>query len=241
MKPIYLDYNATTPLDPAVAEAMRPYLEEHFGNPSSTHWYGVQTKKAVEKARREIAGLLNCHAEEIIFTSGGSEANNYAIKGVAFANRGKGNHIITSSIEHPAVYEVCQYLEKSGFQVTYLPVNEFGLVDLAGLKKAISPQTILITIMHANNEVGTIQPISEIARIAKEDDILLHTDAAQSHDVPGYYEHNSGWSKSGDRFEYIYPQSCTKLYVPGSSPHRSIEMNSYHEVYLTLELIAVNF
>lgn len=180
MKPIYLDYNATTPLDPAVAEAMRPYLEEHFGNPSSTHWYGVQTKKAVEKARRQIAGLLNCHAEEIIFTSGGSEANNYAIKGVAFANRGKGNHIITSSIEHPAVYEVCQYLEKSGFQVTYLPVNEFGSVDLDTLEKAISPQTILITIMHANNEVGTVQPISEIAKIAKENDILMHTDAAQS-------------------------------------------------------------
>ncbi len=180
MKPIYLDYNATTPLDPAVVEAMRPYLEEHFGNPSSTHWYGVQTKKAVEKARRQIAGLLNCHAEEVIFTSGGSEANNYAIKGAVFANRSKGNHIITSSVEHPAVAEVCKFLEENGFQVTYLPVDEFGSVNLADLKKAISPQTILITIMHANNEVGTIQPISEISKIAKANDILLHTDAAQS-------------------------------------------------------------
>ena len=180
MKPIYLDYNATTPLDPAVVAVMRPYLEEHFGNPSSTHWYGVQTKKAVETARKQVAALLNCDADEIIFTSGGSESNNYAIKGAAFARRQQGNHIITSAIEHPAVYEVCQHLEQHGFQVTYLPVDEFAVIDPDALHKAISPQTILITIMHANNEVGTIQPLAEIVNIAKAHDILVHTDAAQS-------------------------------------------------------------
>ncbi len=179
-KPIYLDYNATTPLDPRVAEAMRPYLEEHFGNPSSSHWYGTQTKTAVEQARSQVASCLHCLAEEIVFTSGGSESNNYAIKGVAFANRHKGNHIITSATEHPAVYEVCKYLEKNGFQVTYLPVDETGLISAQELANAISPQTILISIMHANNETGTIQPIAEVSALARERGILVHTDAAQS-------------------------------------------------------------
>jgi len=180
LKPIYLDYNATTPIDPEVAEAMRPYLFEHFGNPSSSHWYGIQTKKAVDEARRQVAALLHCNSEEVVFTSGGSESNNYAIKGTAFANREKGNHIITSAIEHPAVLEVCKYLADKGFQITYLPVDEFCLVKPRELKKSITPQTILITIMHANNEVGTIQPIAEIAKIAKEHGIVFHTDAAQS-------------------------------------------------------------
>jgi len=180
LKPIYLDYNATTPIDPEVAEAMRPYLFEHFGNPSSSHWYGIQTKKAVDVARRQVADLLHCNPEEVVFTSGGSESNNYAIKGTAFANREKGNHIITSAIEHPAVLEVCKYLAEKGFQITYLPVDEFCLVKPPELQKSIRPQTILITIMHANNEVGTIQPIAEIAQIAKERGIVFHTDAAQS-------------------------------------------------------------
>jgi cysteine desulfurase len=180
MKPIYLDYNATTPIDPEVAEAMRPYLYEHFGNPSSAHWYGKQTRQAVEKARQQVAGLLHCRPDEVIFTSGGSEANNYAIKGVAFANRSKGNHIITSAIEHPAVIEVGKYLETKGFEVTYLPVNAYGLVELESVENAIRPQTILITIMHANNEVGTVQPIADIAHLAKRHGIVVHTDAAQS-------------------------------------------------------------
>jgi len=180
MRPIYLDYNATTPVDREVAEAVRPYLEEYFGNPSSSHWYGIQAKKAIEKARTQVATLLNCQPDEVIFTSGGTESNNYAIKGSAFANRHKGNHIITSTIEHPAVIEVCKYLEANGFQVTYIPVDEFGLVDVVEVEKAITPQTILITIMHANNEVGTIQPIPEITKLARQHGIIVHTDAAQS-------------------------------------------------------------
>jgi cysteine desulfurase NifS len=180
MKPIYLDYNATTPLDPEVAAAMQPYLVEYFGNPSSSHWYGQQTKQAVETARQQVAALLQCHPHEVIFTSGGSEANNHAIKGVAFAHRERGTHIITTTIEHPAVTEVCRYLETQGFQVTYVPVDGAGMVDMSALNAAIRPETILITVMHANNEVGTMQPIAEITRLAKRHGILVHTDAAQS-------------------------------------------------------------
>ena len=180
MKPIYLDYNATTPVDSEVAAAMQPFLEEHFGNPSSTHWYGIQTKKAVEQARQQIAELLGCHSDEIIFTSGGSESNNLAIQGIALERRSEGNHIITSSIEHPAVIEVCKYLETVGFEVTYLPVDSDGLIDIEDLERSITSRTILITVMHANNEVGTIQPIREITQIASKRGIPVHTDAAQS-------------------------------------------------------------
>jgi len=179
-KPIYLDYNATTPHDPEVIDAMRPFLEEEFGNPSSSHLYGSAPQKAVRDARRQAAALLHCRPEEITFTGGGTESNNHAIKGVADAYRDKGNHIITSRIEHPAVLEVCDYLEKNGMEVTYLPVDGQALVSVAAVEAAIKPHTVLITIMHANNEVGTIQPIAEIARIAKAHGILLHTDAAQS-------------------------------------------------------------
>jgi len=179
-KPIYLDYNATTPIDPEVADAMLPYLREHFGNPSSSHWFGVQTRQAVERARRQVADLLGCHADEIVFTSGGSESNNFAIKGAALASKDHGRHVITSQIEHPAVINVCKWLEEQGFRVTYLPVDEYGLVDPEAVRKAITSETVLITIMHANNEVGTIQPISEISQIAREHQILFHTDAAQS-------------------------------------------------------------
>ena len=180
MKPIYLDYNATTPIDPEVAEAMRPYILERFGNPSSSHWYGTQSKNAVETARNQVANLLNCNPDEVVFTGGGSESNNYAIKGVAFANQERGKHLITSSIEHPAVIEVCKYLQQKGFQVTYLPVDQFGQVDPRSVEKVINSSTILISIMHANNEVGTIQPIAEIAEIARSHGIAFHTDAAQS-------------------------------------------------------------
>ena len=179
-EPIYLDYNATTPIAPEVAEAMRPYLESYFGNPSSVHAYGVKTKMAVEKARRQVAELINCEPSEVIFTSGGTESNNYAIKGIALANRHRGNHIITSAVEHPAVFEVCRYLETQGFEVTTVPVDEYGIIKIEELKKAIRPETILITVMHANNEVGSIQPVEEIGRIAREKGIFFHSDAAQS-------------------------------------------------------------
>jgi cysteine desulfurase NifS/selenium donor protein len=180
MEPIYLDYNATTPIDPAVAEAMRPFLMDRFGNPSSSHRYGVLAKKAVEAARRQVAEAVGASPEEIVFTSGGTESNNYAIKGVAFANREKGNHIITSTVEHPAVSEVCDYLQKHGFRTTRVPVDSRGLVDPVDVEKAITPSTILVTVMHANNEVGTIQPIHEIGEIARRHGVLMHTDAAQS-------------------------------------------------------------
>jgi len=179
-EPIYLDYNATTPISKEVADAMRPYLDHYFGNPSSVHSFGVKTKMAVEKARRQIADLIGCDPSEIIFTSGGTESNNYAIKGIALANKNKGNHIITSAVEHPAVFEVCSYLEKNGFEISTIPVDEFGIIKMDELKAAIRPETILITVMHANNEVGSIQPIAEIAKLAKEHDIFMHSDAAQS-------------------------------------------------------------
>ena len=177
---IYLDYNASTPVDPAVAAAMRPFLEDHYGNPSSGHWASAPAKAALETARGQIAGLLGCHNDEIVFTSGGSEANNLALKGTFFALRDKGDHIITTRIEHPAIIEPCGFLERLGAQVTYLPVDQTCRVDPDRLKAAITSRTILVSVMHANNEVGTIQPIDACARIARERRVLFHTDAAQS-------------------------------------------------------------
>jgi len=179
-KPIYLDYNGTTPHDPEVIAAMKPFLEEEFGNPSSNHWYGIAPKRALKTAREQVAALLKCDPAEIIFTSGGTESNNHAILGTAFASRHKGNHVITCRIEHPAVLEPCRRLEKHGFEVTYLPVDELGIVSPADVEAAVNDRTILITLMHANNEVGTIEPIAEIARFARDRGIIMHTDAAQS-------------------------------------------------------------
>jgi cysteine desulfurase len=180
MQRIYLDYNASTPIDPAVAAAMKPFLADHFGNPSSGHWAAAPAKAALERARGQIAALLGCENDEVVFTSGGSEANNLALKGVYFARRDSGDHIITTQIEHPAIIEPCRFLERLGARITYLPVDRFGRVDLDDLSRAITPRTILISIMHANNEVGTIQPIEKCARIAREHGVLFHTDAAQS-------------------------------------------------------------
>jgi len=179
-KPIYLDYNATTPVDPAVVDAMEPYLREHFGNPSSDHAYGYRTRSAVQTAREQLAALLGAAPEEVIFTGGGSEANNLAIKGVAYALRERGRHIITSAVEHPAITGPLRFLEHQGYQVTTLPVNRDGQVDPAQVAAAITDQTILVSIMHANNEVGTIQPIRAIADGAHARGILVHTDAAQT-------------------------------------------------------------
>lgn len=179
-RPVYLDYNGTTPHDPEVIQAMRPFLEQEFGNPSSAHYYGHKPKAAVETARRQVAELLGCKPREIVFTSGGTESNNHAIRGIAGAMKSRGRHIITSTIEHPAVSEVCRFLKGDGFETTFVPVNSRGVVDIQKLRQAIRPDTILITIMHANNEVGTIQPIAEIAGIAAAGGIAMHTDAAQS-------------------------------------------------------------
>jgi len=177
---IYLDFNASTPIAPEVAEAMKPFLTQHFGNPSSQHWAGIPAKEAVEHARQQVAELLQCSPGEIVFTSGGSESNNHAIKGVFFTLREKGNHIITTQIEHPAVINPCRFLEKLGAEVTYIGVDQYGRVDPGEIGKAVTKKTILITVMHANNEVGTIQPIEEISKIAKKHGIVFHTDAAQS-------------------------------------------------------------
>lgn len=177
---IYLDYAATTPTDPEVVKAMSPYFTDKFGNPSSIHSFGQEAKAAIEEARETIASLLGAKQEEIIFTSGGTESNNFAIKSITHSNSSRGNHIITSSIEHHAVIEPCKFLEENGFEVTYLAVDKDGLIDPEDVKKAITPKTILISVMHANNEIGTIEPIAEIGRIAKEKEIYFHTDAVQS-------------------------------------------------------------
>jgi cysteine desulfurase len=179
-KRIYLDYAATTPVDPSVRDAMLPYLGEAFGNPSSVHSCGQIARTAVEEARARVASLINARPEEIVFTSGGTEADNTALEGTAFARVKTGNHIITSVIEHHAVLECCRFLEERGFKVTYLPVDSSGMVDPAAVEKAITGQTILISIMLANNEVGTIEPIREIAKIARKHGIYMHTDAVQA-------------------------------------------------------------
>ena len=179
-RPIYLDYNGTTPHDPEVIAAMRPFLEEQFGNPSSGHEFGLKPRQAVEAARRQVAALIHCHPDEIVFTSGGTESNNSAIRGLVRALRHKGRHIVTSAIEHPAVSEVCRYLQADGFETTCVAVDGTGMVDPDEVEKAIRPDTLLISIMHANNEVGTLQPIAEIAAAARRHGIAMHTDAAQS-------------------------------------------------------------
>lgn len=178
---VYLDHSATTAVHPKVVEAMLPYFTEKYGNPSSIYALGREARQAIDNARENIAAALGAKPDEIIFTSGGTESDNLAIKGVAFASRSRGNHIITSQIEHHAVLNTCRYLEKQfGFRVTYLPVDQHGLLDPDEVKRAITDQTILITIMQANNEVGTVEPIAEIGRVARERGIPLHTDAVQS-------------------------------------------------------------
>jgi len=180
VKRIYLDHAATTPTHPQVVKAMLPYFADAFGNPSSIHSYGQEAKGAVDEARIKLAELIGAGSEEIVFTSGGTEADNYALKGVAYANEQKGNHIITTPIEHHAVTEACRFLEKRGFKVTYLPVDRYGLVDPQDVKRAITDKTILISVMHASNEVGTIEPVGEIGKIAREAGVYFHSDAVQT-------------------------------------------------------------
>ena len=180
MKPVYLDNSASTPVDPQVIEAMLPYFTEIFGNASSIHSFGQRARAAIEEAREQIAELVGAGAKEIVFTSGGTESDNTALRGVAYQQRDRGNHIITSRIEHPAVLSTCKALEQEGFEVTYLPVEPSGLIDLDRLQAAITPRTILISMMHANNEIGTIQPLAEICDLAHRQRILVHSDCVQS-------------------------------------------------------------
>lgn len=180
MRRVYLDHSATTPVDPEVAQLMMTYYTEKYGNPSSVHRFGREAKEALENAREHVAQLIGAEPSNITFTSGGTEADNLAILGTADAQQKKGKHIITSAVEHHAVLETCEYLEKNGYELTIIPVNEEGLLSVADVEKAIRPDTILITIMHANNEVGAIQPIAEIGKIAREKGIIFHVDAVQS-------------------------------------------------------------
>lgn len=179
-KPVYLDYNATTPIDPEVADEMLPYIHSSFGNPSCSYSPGRINREAINIARKQVADLINANPEEIVFTSGGTESNNHAIRGIAFAGKEKGKHVITSTVEHPAVTEVCRYLNSQGYEITYIPVDMHGKVNPHDVENAVRPDTVLITIMHANNEVGTIQPVQKIASIARNNNIIFHTDAAQS-------------------------------------------------------------
>lgn len=180
MKNVYMDYSATTYVKPEVLEEMLPYFTEKFGNPSSFYGISRETKRAIDKAREQIAEALNCLPDEVYFTGGGSEADNWAIKGIASAHKNKGNHIITTKIEHHAVLHTCEYLEKNGFDVTYLDVDEEGFINLDDLRNAITDKTILVSIMFANNEIGTIQPIKEIGEICREKKVFFHTDAVQA-------------------------------------------------------------
>jgi len=180
IKPIYLDYNASTPVAPEVLKEMLPYLQQHFGNPSSTHWAAATLKETIEYARSQVAAAIGGKTSEIIFTSGGTEANNHALKGVYFASRHRGGHIITTTIEHPAILNPCAFLETLGAEVTYVPVDHLGRVSPTDIERAIRSDTILISVMHANSEVGTVQPIEEISKMARKYRIPFHTDAAQS-------------------------------------------------------------
>ncbi|MBU8918632.1 cysteine desulfurase [Bacillus sp. FJAT-29953] len=180
MQQIYLDYNASTPLAPEVTDAMMPLLHDYYGNPSALHWAGAPVKELLQQAREQVAGLIGCSPREVIFTSGGSEANNQALKGYYFKNKSKGNHIITSKIEHPAVKNPCQFLEQIGARVTYVGVDQYGRVSVEEIEQAITKDTILISIMHSNNETGTLQPIHEIGNLAERHGIAFHTDASQS-------------------------------------------------------------
>jgi len=227
---IYLDYNATTPIDREVAEAMKPMLEHIFGNPSSIHEYGAQAKKAIEKARVQLATLINCEPSALIFTSGGTESNNMAIQGVARALKHKGNHIITSAIEHPAVLEVCDFLSSEGFELSIIEVDEYGMLDPENVKKAIRPDTILISIMHANNEVGTIQPINKISALAKEHNIILHCDAAQSTGKIEIDVKEMGidlLTIAGHKF--YAPKGVGALYIKPGTPMQKLMYGANHE------------
>lgn len=228
--PIYLDYNASTPVDPAVAGVMRPLLDMAYGNPSSGHWASAPAKAALEHARGQAARLLGCADDEVVFTSGGSEANNLALKGVFFARGNRPSHIITTEIEHPAILAPCRFLERLGATVTYVPVDRTGLVDPDAIRRAVTKDTCLISVMHANNEVGTIQPVADIARIAHERGILLHTDAAQSVGKIPAKVHELGVDLLSVAGHKLYaPKGVGALYVRGDLPLEPLIHGAGHE------------
>jgi cysteine desulfurase len=227
---IYLDYNASTPIAPEVVAAMCPFLDGAYGNPSSGHWAGKPARDAVEGARGQVATLLGCASDEVVFTSGGSEASNHALKGVAFALRDKGNHVVTSTVEHPATLIPCEYLAKLGYKITQVPVDRFGLVDPDDVRRALTPRTILVSIMHANNEVGTIEPIEDISRITRERGILLHTDAAQSVGKIATKVDDLGVDLLSIAGHKLYaPKGVGALYIRRSTPIEPLIHGAGHE------------
>ena len=230
MKQIYMDHGATTPVDPLVVDAMLPYFTETFGNASSLHSFGQEATSALEQSRQQVAVSIGAKPEEIIFTSGGTESDNLAIKGIAYRNSGKGKHIITSTIEHPAILNTCAYLEKEGFDVTYVPADSDGIIDMDELKKAIRDDTILISVMHANNEIGTIQPISDISKLAKEKSIYLHTDAVQSLGKIAVNVDKLGVDLLSMSSHKIHgPKGVGALYVRKGTPLQALAHGGSHE------------
>ena len=225
-----MDHSATTPVAAEVLEAMLPYFSQRFGNASSLHGFGREAKEALEESRQRVARLLHAHPGEIVFTSGGTESDNLALRGIAYKNRNSGRHIITSQIEHPAILETCHSLEREGFSVTYLPVNREGLIELSELERAIRPDTILISIMHANNEVGTIQPLEEVGRLAADRDIYLHTDAVQTvGKIPVDVEAMGADLLSLSAHKLYGPKGVGALYIRRGTKMQSLSTGGGHE------------
>ena len=225
-----MDHSATTPVAPEVLEAMLPYFRERFGNPSSLHSFGLEARTALEESREKVARLLGADPEEIIFTSGGTESDNLALKGIAYKNRSEGRHIVTTAIEHPAVLEVSRELERQGFQVTYVAVDHDGLVDLSALEGALRKDTILISVMHANNEIGTIQPLEKIGQMAEERDIYFHTDAVQTAGKIPVKVKDLGTDLLSLSAHKLYgPKGIGALYVRKGSRIQSITEGGGHE------------